>query len=65
MLFFQQNHLPITINILAKKLINQYLQNHKLLKEDKYYLEAGLEAMLTELTSLDVIVYGSYNNKFF
>lgn len=30
-------------------------------KEDKYFLEAGLEAMLTELTPRDVIVYGSYN----
>ena len=27
-------------------------------KEDKYYLEAGLEAMLIELTPQDVIVYG-------
>ncbi len=34
-------------------------------KEDKYYLEAGLEAMLTELTPQDVIVYGSYNPKIF
>lgn len=34
-------------------------------KEDKYFLEAGLEAMLTELTPQDVIVYGSYNVKIF
>ena len=34
-------------------------------KEDKYYLEAGLEAMLIELTPQDVIVYGSYNVKIF
>ena len=34
-------------------------------KEDKYFLEAGLEAMLTELTPQDVIVYGSYNPKIF
>ena len=34
-------------------------------KEDKHYLEAGLEAMLTELTPQDVIVYGSYNPKIF
>lgn len=34
-------------------------------KEDKHYLEAGLEAMLTELTPKDVIVYGSYNPKIF
>ena len=34
-------------------------------KEDKYYLEAGLEAMLTELTPQVVIVYGSYNQKIF
>lgn len=34
-------------------------------REDKYYLEAGLEAMLTELTPQDVIVYGSYNSKIF
>lgn len=34
-------------------------------KEDKYYLEAGLEAMLTELTPQDVIVYGSYNPRIF
>ena len=29
--------------------------------EDKYFLEAGLEAMLTELTPQVVVVYGSYN----
>lgn len=34
-------------------------------KEDKYFLEAGLEAMLTELTPRDVIVYGSYNPAIF
>lgn len=34
-------------------------------KEDKYFLEAGLEAMLSELTPQDVIVYGSYNAKLF
>lgn len=34
-------------------------------KEDKYFLEAGLEAMLTELTPKDVLVYGSYNQKIF
>lgn len=34
-------------------------------KEDKYFLEAGLEAMLTELTPQVVIVYGSYNPKIF
>lgn len=34
-------------------------------KEDKYFLEAGLEAMLTELTPQYVIVYGSYNPKIF
>lgn len=34
-------------------------------KEDKYFLEAGLEAMLSELTPQDVIVYGSYNLKIF
>lgn len=34
-------------------------------KRDKYYLEAGLEAMLIELTPQDVIVYGSYNPKIF
>ncbi len=34
-------------------------------REDKYFLEAGLEAMLTELTPQDVIVYGSYNPKIF
>ena len=34
-------------------------------KEDKYFLEAGFEAMLTELTPQVVIVYGSYNPKIF
>lgn len=34
-------------------------------KEDKYHLEAGLEAMLTELTPKAVIVYGSCNPKIF
>ena len=34
-------------------------------KEDKYFLEAGLEAMLSELTPQVVIVYGSYNPKIF
>lgn len=34
-------------------------------KEDKYFLEAGLEAMLTELTPQDVIVYGSYSPTIF
>lgn len=34
-------------------------------REDKYFLEAGLEAMLTELTPQVVIVYGSYNPKIF
>ena len=34
-------------------------------REDKYFLEAGLEAMLTELTPQTVIVYGSYNPKIF
>lgn len=34
-------------------------------KEDKYFLEAGLEAMLTELMPQVVIVYGSYNYKIF
>ena len=34
-------------------------------REDKYYLEAGLEAMLTTLTPSDVIVYGSYSHKIF
>lgn len=34
-------------------------------KEDKYYLEAGLEAMLTELMPHAVIVYGSYDPKIF
>lgn len=34
-------------------------------KEDKYFLEAGLYAMLTELTPQVVIVYGSYNSAIF
>lgn len=34
-------------------------------KEDKYFLEAGLEAMLTELTPQVVLVYGSYNAAIF
>ncbi len=34
-------------------------------KEDKYYLEAGLDAMLTELTPKVVIVYGSCNPHIF
>lgn len=34
-------------------------------REDKYYLEAGLEAMLTDLIPTDVIVYGSYSHKIF
>ncbi len=34
-------------------------------KEDKYFLEAGLEAMLASLTPQAVIVYGSYNAKIF
>lgn len=34
-------------------------------KEDKYYLEAGLEAMLAELVPQAVVVYGSYNRKIF
>lgn len=34
-------------------------------KEDKYFLEAGLDAMLSELTPQVVIVYGSYNPKIF
>ena len=34
-------------------------------KEDKYFLEAGLDAMLAELMPSDVIVYGSYNHKIF
>ena len=37
----------------------------KLRKNDKYFLEAGLEAMLTELKPKVVIVYGSYNHKIF
>lgn len=34
-------------------------------KEDKYFLEAGLEAMLTELIPQVVIVYGSYSPAIF
>ena len=34
-------------------------------KEDKCFLEAGLEAMLAELTPRDVVVYGSYSSKIF
>lgn len=34
-------------------------------KEDKYYLEAGLESMLAELTPRAVVVYGPYNRKIF
>lgn len=34
-------------------------------KEDKYYLEAGLDAMLIELTPKIVLVYGSCNTKIF
>ena len=34
-------------------------------REDKYYLEAGLDAMLTDLTPEVVVVYGSYNSKIF
>ncbi len=34
-------------------------------KEEKYFLEAGLEAMLTELTPQVVVVYGSCNTKIF
>lgn len=34
-------------------------------REDKYYLESGLDAMLTELTPKIVVVYGSYNPKIF
>ena len=34
-------------------------------REDKYFLEAGLDAMLSELSPVDVIVYGSYNHKIF
>ena len=34
-------------------------------QEDKYFLEAGLDAMLTELMPCVVIVYGSYNTKIF
>lgn len=33
-------------------------------KEDKYHLEAFLEAMLDYLMPLDVIVYGSFNKKY-
>lgn len=34
-------------------------------KEDKYFLEAGLDAMLATLTPQVVVVYGSYNHKIF
>lgn len=34
-------------------------------KEDKYHLEAGLDAMLVELTPKIVVVYGSCNPKIF
>ena len=34
-------------------------------REDKYFLEAGLDAMLMELTLKVVVVYGSYNPKIF
>lgn len=34
-------------------------------QKDKYYLEAGLEAMLTDLTPRVVIVYGSYDPRIF
>lgn len=34
-------------------------------REDKYFLEAGLDRMLTDLTPQDVIVYGSYNELIF
>lgn len=34
-------------------------------QEDKYYLESGLDAMLSELTPKVVIVYGSYSPKIF
>ncbi len=34
-------------------------------REEKYFLEAGLDAMLTTLTPSDVIVYGSCNPKIF
>ena len=34
-------------------------------KEDKYFLEAGLDAMLEELNPKAVVVYGSYNTKIF
>ncbi len=34
-------------------------------KEDKYYLEYGLDSMLAELTPKVVIVYGSYNPRIF
>lgn len=34
-------------------------------KEDKYFLEAGLDAMLEELTPKVVVVYGSYSTKIF
>ena len=34
-------------------------------REDKYFLEAGLDAMLDEIHPSNVIVYGSYNKKIF
>lgn len=34
-------------------------------KENKYYLEAGLESMLAELAPRAVVVYGAYNRKIF
>ena len=34
-------------------------------QDDKYHLEAGLEAMLAELSPKVVIVYGSFNQKIF
>lgn len=34
-------------------------------REDKYYLEAGLDSMLSELNPQVVIVYGSYNPRIF
>lgn len=34
-------------------------------REDKYYLEAGLDSMLSELNPQAVIVYGSYNPRIF
>lgn len=34
-------------------------------KEDKYFLEAGLDAMLNELTPTNVVVYGLYSKSIF